>query len=235
MSNDQAREHNQSIQKLTEYCEIAKKDSVYLNELKEDPIRVLQTLGIPVEDEFKEVVTKQLRAFADIIESQGGNEESPSLASVEPEALSAANAVPGAPTGVRIVSGKLKPTKPTQAPPAAPTGLRIVAEKARDTTPPEVLNALEFQVKAWGLVLVVREPAIKYVKGGGAITTIVLAAAAPIPIAGAILAFFAFFLGINIGVIEIMDQGKGVNITLTWAHILLCGVGLLVPAITPIK
>jgi hypothetical protein len=74
-------------------------------------------------------------------------------------------------------------------------------------------------------------------------TPAIVAAAAAllpiIPVAGPILSgimvFFAVFLTANLGMIEIMDQGKGVYITLTWPHIFLCGVGLLVPAITPIK
>ncbi len=232
MPSEPALKDDPNIKKLTEYCESAKHNNQQLKKLKENPVQVLQTLGIPVEDEFKEAVTTQFQELANIIELQKGIKEAPALESVEPEDLIAEDTVAGSPTGFRIAESK---QKPKNAAPTAPTGLRVVSGEEPTTVPPEVINALEFQVKPWGLVLVVREPAIKYVKGGGTITTIVLAALAPIPIAGAILAFFAFFLGINIGIIEMMDQGKGVNITLTWAHILLCGVGLLVPAITPIK
>lgn len=212
MHNDQASKYTQSIQNLIEFCKNAKDDRVRLTKLREDPLAVLQSLDIPVEDEFKEAVISQLRAIPDKPDFNAGSEIYSMLASAEPEAQRLADTVP-----------------------AAPTGLRVVSDKEQDTIPPEVRNALEFQVKPWGLVLVVREPAIKYLKGGGAISATLLALLSPIPIAGAIALFLATFLGINLGVIEIMDQGKGVYITLTWAHIFLCGVGLLVPAITPIK
>jgi hypothetical protein len=205
-------ELNQGSRKLVDYCEQATDAADRRAKLKADPIEVLQSLGVSVEDEFHEAVSEQMRTFADMAERRALNPAESLLKGAKPDIGAMA-----------------------AAPPKPPTNLRVVEPPKEATVPPKVKEALEFRVKPWGLVLVVREEAVRYLKGGGAITATFLALLSPIPIAGAISLFFATFLGINLGMIELMDKGKGVYLTLTWPHIFLCGVGLLLPAITPIK
>lgn len=227
MANDPP---DQNSQNMIDYLEQGKNNPSHMQEFKDNPIGVLQSFGIPVEDEFSEAVTKELKAFADLVVTQ--SEEG------QPETMK----------GASSHAQSVEATVPT-----APTILKIEQIKQKEITiPSEVTDALGFRVKPWGLVLVVREPAIKYIKGGGVITDLALttvAGAAGIaakataltlvavggPIVAAIMVFLAGFLAWNLAWIEIMDEGKGVYITLTWAHILICGVGVLVPAITPIK
>ena len=175
-------------------------------------------MDISVEDEFKEAVTSQLQMMKE----------------TRPDAPHA--------NEVKLMSAQVHELSA----PAAPTGLTIVEDNKADEVAPEVVNAMEFQVKPWGLVLVVREPAVKYLQGGGQITGSVLggiggaagltglAAASSLLgplgiIAGAVLAIVGAALGIYSAVISMMDQGKGVYLTWTWAQF----VPFLVPPLIP--
>ncbi|MEC4686164.1 MAG: hypothetical protein VST71_10590 [Nitrospirota bacterium] len=234
---------NHDVQKLVDYGEQLKGHHEQLQGLEDNPLGVLQSLNIEVENEFKDAVTSQLREFADITRSQTDGEGIVTLATSASDAQKAGSTAPAPPNGFRFAGYDENEQKPKPVAPAPPSGLRVVVEPASNDVPAEVFNALQFMIKPWGIVLAVHKPAMQYLKGGATITDATLGAAALllplIPVAGPILsgitAFLAFFLTVNIGVIEIMDQGKGVYITLTWLHIVYCGVGLLVPAITPIK
>lgn len=192
MSTNQVPEYREKIDELNKYFANAKDDPLLLKRMREDPLGVLQSMDIPVEDQFKEAVTLQLRAVADLTSLQTrGSEEKLMLAS---------------------------------------------------DMPPEVQQALEFWVKPWGLVLVVREPAVKYLQGGGRIGSGVLsiiAAAAgvtgPLGVGIAlILGVYASILGIYLGVITLIDQGKGVYITETWPQIVLFSTPFGLPVVGPI-
>ena len=98
-------------------------------------------------------------------------------------------------------------------------------------------------VRPWGLVLVVREPAIKYFEGGGGISAAGLGGIAAVvgpmgalgTLAGIFVGIIAAALGIYAGVILIVDRGKGVYLTWTWAQLIpgLPQYGL--PVVTAIK
>ncbi len=153
------------------------------------------SLRVLLRDEFKEAVASGMRDFANLTRSQLDGVQSDKQGSS---------------------SGEIAMAKPAR--PAAPSGLSVISEPTPKKLPTEVSSALQFMVKPWGLVLAVRKPAIQYLKGGGAITDAVLGGAAAIlpiiPIAGPILSgvcvFLAVFLTANLGMIEFMDQGKGV-------------------------
>ena len=140
MSANQDAPYKKEMDTLTQYFEKAKDNQTLLIQIGEDPIGTLQAMGIAVEDKFNEPVKMQLQTASGKTANQATAREA--------ERMSAE---------VR----KIKDTVP--AAPAAPTGLRIVQE----AVPPNVPNALEFLLKPWGLVLVVREPAINYLQGGG--------------------------------------------------------------------
>ena len=120
--------------------------------------------------------------------------------------------------------------------------LRTSAEVPNDVT-----ESLEFSVQPWGLVLTVGEPAIKYLQGGGAISsgtlgTIATTAGLFFPGIGLAMALAAAALGIFLGVITITDEGKGVYLTWTWAQFLPWLLPPLIPnpmygipVVTPIK
>ena len=218
MPAHQDTDYREKIDDLTEYFENAKDDPLLLKKISEDPLGVLQSMDIPVEDEFKEAVTSQLQAVAATTSLQAPKRE------------------------VELMSAKVRHLADSvplaaQRAPAAPTGLTVESVKKPDTIPPEVSNAVDFWVKPWGLVLVVREPAIKYLQGGGTISAGVLggiAAAAGVAgpvgvVVALIVGICAAALGIYSGVINIMDQGKGVYLTWTWAQF----IPFLVPPFIP--
>jgi len=192
----QDTEYRKNIEDLTEYFEKAKDAPSLLTKISEDPLGVLQSMNISVEDKFKEAVTSQLRAAS-------------STASPQPHKRE-----------VELMSEQVRHL----------SGSEVVATpmSASAETPPEVLDAVQFLVKPWGLVLVVREPAIKYLQGGGTISASVLGGIAavagvtgPLGIAvGLIVGICAAALGVFSGVINIMDRGKGVYLTWTWAQFL---------------
>ena len=240
MSDEQV---TQDVQKLVDYGKQIKGDHEKLQELKDNPLGVLQTLDIEVEDEFKDAVTSQLREFTDIAHSQKDSKNIITLATSSSDIEKIGPNAPKPPNGFRFAGTDGNEQKPKPSVPAPPSGLRVIVEPAPTEVPAEVIQALKFIVKPWGIVLAVHKPAMQYLKGGATITDVTLGAAAALlpiipvlgPILSGILVFFAFFLTANMGMIEIMDRGKGVYITLTWLHIFTCGIGLLVPAITPIK
>lgn len=181
MTDIQKTEYKKEMDDLAEYFSRSKSDPILLKKMTENPLEVLQSMGISVEYPFKDAATIQLRAMA-------------SLTSLHLEELTPAKA-------------------------------RIMPES---DLPPEVKNALEFVVKPWGLVLVVREPAIKYLQGGGSITAGVLAAIAtaagvtgPVGIAIAVIAgICAAAFTIYNGVITMTNKGQGVYLTWTWPQFL---------------
>jgi len=228
----QDTEYRKKIEDLTEYFEKAKDDPLLLKKISEDPLGVLQSMNIPVEDEFKEAVTSQLQAVSSTASLQPHKRE------VELMSAQVRHLSDSAPVATRISA------------PAAPTGLTIKSVKEPDTIPPEALNAVEFLVKPWGLVLVVREPAIKYLQGGGTISASALGGIAAVAgvtgpagiVVALIVGICAAALGIFSGVISIMDQGKGVYLTWTWAQFIPFLVPPLIPnpmygipVVTPIK
>jgi hypothetical protein len=212
MSTNQDTEYSKEKDGLTKYFTDAKDEPLLFKRMSEDPLEVLQSMGIPVEDQFKEAVTSQLRAAVDLTSPQAPEREA-NLMSAEAKRMSAR--------------------------PAAPTGLRV----QQDTMPPEVQKAVDFWVKPWGLVLVVREPAVKYLQGGGAISAGALGGIAavagvtgPFGVAVAVIVgICAAALGIYSGVITIMDQGKGVYLTWTWAQLIPALPQYGLPLVTPIK
>ena len=201
MSANQDAPYKKEMDTLTQYFEKAKDNQTLLIQIGEDPIGTLQAMGIAVEDKFNEPVKMQLQTASGKTANQATAREA--------ERMSAE---------VR----KIKDTVP--AAPAAPTGLRIVQE----AVPPNVPNALEFLLKPWGLVLVVREPAINYLQGGGVISAGVLSGVGGVASAmgpfgvlvGVILAICAAALSIYAGIIQITDKGKGVYLTWTWAQLI---------------
>ena len=220
----------EKIERLKKYFEKAKNDPQLLDRMGSDPIGVLQSMGITVEHEFENEVTWQLEKM-----KATGSPQSPMI---EDELMVE------------------KVQQLSKRPPAAPTNLRIVSDKNADAIPSEVLNALEFNVRAWGLVLIVREDAIKYVKGGTEITSIALATVGgasgilglsmvlgPLSIVvGVVLAICAGAIAIYLPVIDMTDQGKGVYLTWTWAQLTPWIVPPLIPnpmyglpVVTPIR
>ena len=229
----QDTEYMTEIEDLTKYFENAKHDPSLLKKISDDPIGVLKSNNIHVEDEFKEAVISQLK----LLSSTGGLHPH----TIEADAMSAQ---------LLSLSDSAPVVTPMSAP-AAPSGLVITQpDKVPDTPPPEVLDAIQILVKPWGLVLVVREPAIKYLQGGGTISASVLGGIAalagvtgPVGVAvGIIVGILAAALGIFSGVITITDQGKGVYLTWTWAQFLPWIVPPIIPnpmygipVVTPVK
>lgn len=124
------------------------------------------------------------------------------------------------------------------------------AGAAKSRMPEAVAQDIEFTVNEWGLVLIIREPAIKYLQGGGTLsaatlTEIAAAASVVIPVAGvaigAVCGIYAFVVSAYLGVITMVDAGKGVYITESWgqivAAILLPAFAgtILLPVVGPIK
>lgn len=116
----------------------------------------------------------------------------------------------------------------------ATAGATLSAEQAA------VAQDIEFAVNEWGLVLILREPAIKYLQGGGTITSAMLSAAAAaagvvIPVAGvaigAVCGILAAVIAAYLGTITLLDQGKGVYITETWGQIV---AAILWPMFAPV-
>lgn len=104
----------------------------------------------------------------------------------------------------------------------------IAADAVLTTEQAAVAQDIEFAVNEWGLVLILREPAIKYLQGGGTITAAMLSAAAAaagvvIPVAGvaigALCGILAAIIAAYLGVVTMVDQGKGVYITESWGQI----------------
>ena len=87
----------------------------------------------------------------------------------------------------------------------------------------DIADSFEFVVRPWGLVLVVDEPGMKYIEGGGIITAGILGGiagvlAVPAAVLGAVLVVAAAALAVFEGVMLLTDQGKGVYLTWTWAQ-----------------
>ncbi len=123
-------------------------------------------------------------------------------------------------------------------------------DAATSGLPMAVAQDIEFTVNEWGLVLIIREPAVKYLQGGGTLTAATLteiaaAASIAIPVAGvaigAVCGIYAFVISAYLGVITMVDEGKGVYITESWgqivAAILLPAFAgtILLPVVGPIK
>ena len=178
------------MDQVTGYFQNVQNDPALLERMSRDPIGVLRSMGITVDEKFKDAVTLQLRGIADFTKLQ-----------MEEETAKADK-------------------RPQEA---------MMADMAKsDDVPEEVKQAIEFSVQPWGLVLTVREPAVKYLQGGGGISAGVLGGIAtlagitgPLGIGIAIIAgICAAALGIYAGVITITDRGKGVYLTWTWAQFL---------------
>lgn len=208
MDDKQAGAQSKEIDSLIKLLETAKNDPSVLERIGQDPIGILKSKDIRVEEEFREAVISQFEAASK-------NARQPS-------------------------------------PPAPPKNLSVVVEKAEQPLPPEVASALEFMVKPWGFVLAVREPAVKYIQGGGNIAAGVaggagalaglggLAAASsalgPLGITvGVIAGIIAAELAVVGGVITMMDQGKGVYLTWTWVQVLPFLNITQLPIVTPIN
>jgi hypothetical protein len=121
---------------------------------------------------------------------------------------------------------------------------------ALSTEQAAVAQDIEFAVNEWGLVLILREPAIKYLQGGGTITAAMLSAAAAaagivIPVAGvaigALCGILAAVIAAYLGVVTMVDKGKGVYITESWGQIVSAILWptfaplILLPVIGPIE
>lgn len=134
----------------------------------------------------------------------------------------------------------------------SPDALKVpgAADAAKSEVPAAVAQDIEFTINEWGLVLIIREPAVKYLQGGGTLsaatlTEIAAAASVAIPVAGvaigAVCGIYAFVISAYLGVITMIDEGKGVYITESWgqivAAILLPAFAgtILLPVVGPIK
>lgn len=134
----------------------------------------------------------------------------------------------------------------------SPDALKLpsAADAATSGMTAAVAQDIEFTVNEWGLVLIIREPAVKYLQGGGTLTAATLteiaaAASIAIPVAGvaigAVCGIYAFVISAYLGVITMVDEGKGVYITESWgqivAAILLPAFAgtILLPVVGPIK
>ena len=192
---------SKEIDAVAQYFSKANNDPSLLNEMQKDPIKVLSSMGISVEEQFREAVASQLQAVA------------------------------------KIVSVPLQ--QKAAEPGITKMSATVNAANAPQEVPQEVLAALEFKAQWWGLVLIVREPAVKYIQGGGAITTAALGGLASIaalsgvgmPL-GVLLGIISAAIGILTGEITIMDQGKGVY--LTWLYVPFLNFGYIAPYVTPI-
>ncbi|MBS1187790.1 MAG: hypothetical protein H6R04_1808 [Burkholderiaceae bacterium] len=108
------------------------------------------------------------------------------------------------------------------------------ASGQNEDIPEAVKQALELTTNQYGVVLVLKEPAMKYVQGGGTISASVLggisAAVTSIPVVGlglaGLLALLAAILGTYTGWMTLADKGKGVYVTVTWVQI---GLAVLFP------
>lgn len=120
----------------------------------------------------------------------------------------------------------------------SPDALKLpsVAGTATSGMTAAVAQDIEFTVNEWGLVLIIREPAVKYLQGGGTLTAATLteiaaAASIAIPVAGvaigAVCGIYAFVISAYLGVITMVDEGKGVYITESWGQIV---AAILLPA-----
>lgn len=113
-----------------------------------------------------------------------------------------------------------------------------------------VVPDIDFTVNEWGIVLILREPAVKYLQGGGTITAAMLSAAAAaagvvIPVAGvaisALCGILAAVVAGYLGVVTMVDQGKGVYLTESWGQIVAAILWamfaplILIPVIGPIQ
>jgi len=228
MSDNQDEDLSKKIEDLIKLLESAKSDPSLLKKISEDSIETLQSRNIHVEDEFKEAIVSLFETL------------SPKGSQVDYKAEAEA------------MAAEIKKISKESSAPSPPTGLTVKVIKEQHVPPPEVLNALDFWVKPWGFVLVVREPAIKYIEGGGTITGGVLggigafsglgglAAAGsvlgPIGIGvGFVTGLLAAALAIYAGLIAIIDEGKGVYLTWTWAQVLPFLNITQLPIVTPIK
>lgn len=134
----------------------------------------------------------------------------------------------------------------------SPDGLKApgIAGTAKSDLPMAVAQDIEFTVNEWGLVLIIREPAVKYLQGGGTLTAATLteiaaAASIAIPVAGvaigAVCGIYAFVISAYLGVITMVDEGKGVYITESWGQIVaaillpMFAATILLPVVGPIK
>ena len=219
---------NKKIEVLTNYFSSAKDNPALLKKLGADPIAVLQSMGIAVEDEFKDAVTSQLQTLTATEPAQTHSKEVTLM-------TAQARELPES-----VVNMKLERA------PAAPTNLTVKSVSEPGKAEHAAAKSLELWVKPWGVVLVVHEPAVKYLQGGGTISAGVLggiggvsglgglAAATSVLdplgiVVGAVVGICAAALGIYSGVIGIMDEGKGVYLTWTWAQF----IPFLVPPFIP--
>lgn len=134
----------------------------------------------------------------------------------------------------------------------SPEGLKALGtvDTAASGLSAAVAQDIEFTVNEWGLVLIIREPAIKYLQGGGTITAATLAEIAAaagivIPVAGVaigvVCGIFAFVISAYLGIITMVDEGKGVYLTESWGQIVAAILfpyfagTILLPVVGPIK
>jgi hypothetical protein len=134
----------------------------------------------------------------------------------------------------------------------SPDGLKALGnvDTAKSDLSAAVAQDIEFTVNEWGLVLIIREPAVKYLQGGGTITAATLAeiaaaAGVVIPVAGVaigvVCGIFAFVISAYLGIITMVDEGKGIYLTESWGQIVAAILfpafagTILLPVVGPIK
>ena len=236
MTNLENAKLEKDVENIVKYFEKAKDNPELLEEIGNNPLTVLRSMNIDVEDEFKEVVSMQLKATTSTIPNQTFIKEAEAMSEEAHKILRSVQEV-------KLMSA-----------PSAPTGLTVEIDKEEKSAPEPVLNAMELSVRPWGVVLVVREPAIKYIQGGGQITGGVLGAAGGIVglaglsvalgplgiVVGAVLALIGAALGIYSAVISMVDEGKGDYLNWTWAQfipmfLIIPNPMYGVPVITAIK
>ena len=245
MPTNQDTAYRKEITKLTRYFLDAKDDPALSKQLSENPLGVLQSMNIYVGNEFQEAVASQLQEAVKIASSSAPEEE--------------INAMPAEACQLsQEVKHILEEEQAAIARPSAPTNLRVEVGVQSAEVPADAQEALEFVVHKYGLILIVREPAIKFLQGGGEITKevlgsiglgaeligligVILAAAGTAAAISSITAAVAIVLGIvaitlsiYLTVIAMTDQGKGVNIIWTWPQLIPVVPTFGLPWITPV-
>lgn len=177
------------IESLASLIKEAETDPNVLERMIENPLQVLESIGMSVEEPFRDVVASHLKCHARIKKESKKSEE-----------------------------GVLTPLAARLEPP------------------------FKTIIQPWGIVLRCNPEGVKAIKIGKGVETAIWGAIAAssgaIPEAfsksvTAISAGFAAFCVLQVGVIELVDRGKGVFITKTWLHYLVPGAGVI-PIVTPI-
>ncbi len=194
MKSDDGTQMQTHADALTKFMTEAHDDPAQLKKIQNDPLSILANLNIPVEEEFQDIVTSQLRTMADIRLQQ------------------------------------------------MPQITQLLAVEKSAGTPQEIIDDLYFHVTGWGLVLKVGNTALEFLKDGGSITATALGLAAaaaafagPAGIAaGFVMAVIAAAIAIQGPFMNMVNRGKGVNMTWTWPQLACIGGLLGLPIITAV-